>query len=159
MTPKRDTDNERIPAPEVLDGWLERYPWFTAARALRRRLTGRPDPYLALAESDRGLPSEPLTVDAGALLHLSADDIIDRFLQEKELRIVAREGDPEPDEEIRTEAELSEEEDLVTEELAEVYLHQGLKREALAIYKRLSLLNPEKSVYFVEIIDKLETNN
>ena len=58
-----------------------------------------------------------------------------------------------------TEAELSEEEDLVTEELAEVYLHQGLKREALAIYRRLSLLNPEKSVYFAKIIEKLETNN
>ena len=112
-----------------------------------------------MAESDRGLLPEPLKVNSEVLLHLSADDIIDRFLQEKELRIVARDGEPGPNEEIVTEAELSEEEDLVTEELAEVYLHQGLKREALAIYRRLSLLNPEKSVYFAKIIEKLETNN
>lgn len=144
---------------EVLAEWLECYPWFTAARVLRRRLTGEYDPHLAVAESDRGLLPEPLEVDAEVLLHLSADDIIDRFLQEKELRIVARDGEPGPNEEIVTEAELSEEEDLVTEELAEVYLHQGLKREALAIYRRLSLLNPEKSVYFAKIIEKLETNN
>lgn len=147
------------PSVEALDELLERYPWFTAARILRRRLTGNPDPYLALAESDRGIASELPEIDAEALLHLSPDEIIDRFLQEKDLRIVAREGEPEPNEEIVTEAALSEEEDLVTEELAEVYLGQGLKREALAIYRRLSLLNPEKSVYFAEIIEKLETNN
>lgn len=158
MNETKHTQNE-LPGPEVIGEWLERYPWFTAARMLRRSLTGRPDPHLSLTDNDRGLLPGPLEVDAEALLHLSADDIIDRFLQEKELRIVAREGEPEPSEEIVTEAELSEEEDLVTEELAEVYLHQGLKREALAIYRRLSLLNPEKSVYFAEIIEKLETNN
>ncbi len=158
MNETKHTENGR-PGIEVLAEWLERYPWVTAARVLRRGLTGEYDPHLAVAESDRGLLPEPLKVNSEVLLHLSADDIIDRFLQEKELRIVARDGEPGPNEEIVTEAELSEEEDLVTEELAEVYLHQGLKREALAIYRRLSLLNPEKSVYFAKIIEKLETNN
>ena len=69
---------------EVLAEWLERYPWFTAARVLRRRLTGEYDPHLAVAESDRGLLPEPLKVNSEVLLHLSADDIIDRFLQETE---------------------------------------------------------------------------
>lgn len=158
MNETKHTENGR-PGIEVLAEWLERYPWFTAARVLRRGLTGEYDPHLAVAESDRGLLPEPLKVNSEVLLHLSADDIIDRFLQEKELRIVARDGEPGPNEEIVTEAELSEEEDLVTEELAEVYLHQGLKREALAIYRRLSLLNPEKSVYFAKIIGQIETNN
>ena len=45
--------------------------------------------------------------------------------------------------------------DLVTEDLAEIYLAQGLCDEAIAIYRKLSLLNPEKSVYFASLIDKI----
>ena len=72
----------------------------------------------------------------------------------KELcRIVAEEG--EVVEEVRTEAELSGDDDLVTEDLAEIYLAQGLYDEAIAIYRKLSLLNPEKSVYFASLIDKI----
>ena len=58
-------------------------------------------------------------------------------------------------EEVRTEAELSGDDDLVTEDLAEIYLAQGLYDEAIAIYRKLSLLNPEKSVYFASLIDKI----
>ena len=68
-------------------------------------------------------------------------------------RIVAEEG--EVVEEVRTEAELSGDDDLVTEDLAEIYLAQGLCDEAIAIYRKLSLLNPEKSVYFASLIDKI----
>ncbi len=146
-----------MPTVKELDELLARYPWFTAARVLRCRLSGQQDPYMAVVEADRGIARELETVDTQALLRLSPDDIIDRFLSEKELRIVAEEGDI--DEEIVTEASLDDDDDLVTEELAEVYLNQGMKQQALAIYKRLSLLFPEKSVYFAEIIEKLETNN
>ena len=51
---------------------------------------------------------------------------------------------------------LDEEDEVVSEELAEIYLAQGLRDEALAIYRKLSLRNPEKSVYFAELIDKIE---
>ena len=78
---------------------------------------------------------------------------IDRFLKEGGHRIVAEEG--EVVEEVRTEAELSGDDDLVTEDLAEIYLAQGLCDEAIAIYRKLSLLNPEKSVYFASLIDKI----
>ena len=44
---------------------------------------------------------------------------------------------------------------LVTEELAEIYLAQGLCDEAVGIYRKLSLLYPEKSVYFAEIIGRI----
>jgi len=92
--------------------------------------------------------------DAEALMYLSTDDVIDRFLLTEDLRIVAEEGEPEGD--LRLEADLSEEDEVVSEELAEIYLAQGLKEEAKAIYRKLSLLNPEKSIYFAELIAKLE---
>ena len=56
-------------------------------------------------------------------------------------------------------ADFDDEDDLVTEELAEIYRQQGLNDEACAIYRKLSLRNPEKSVYFAELIGKLENNN
>ena len=88
---------------------------------------------------------------------MEADEIIDRFLREEHLRIVAEEGEPES--EVRTEADLTDEEDLVSEELAEIYLAQGLRAKAIDTYRKLSLLNPEKSVYFAELIGRIETNN
>ena len=101
------------------------------------------------------LEREP--VDAEALTFLTSEDIIDRFLREEHLRIVAEEGEPES--EVRTEADLTDEEDLVSEELAEIYLAQGLRAKAIDTYRKLSLLNPEKSVYFAELIGRIETNN
>ena len=101
----------------------------------------------------RLLPLGRFTVDREALCALSPADLIDRFLKEGGHRIVAEEG--EVVEEVRTEAELSGDDDLVTEDLAEIYLAQGLYDEAIAIYRKLSLLNPEKSVYFASLIDKI----
>lgn len=140
-----------------LDRLLEFSPWFTAARFWRQLQTGKGDSQLAWMSADRHWTASATPLDVEALLRLSSEDLIDRFLREKELRIVAEEG--EPTEEIVIEAELDEEDDLVSEDLAEVYLNQGLKQEALEIYRRLCLLNPEKSIYFAEIIQRLETNN
>ena len=96
-------------------------------------------------------------VDASALTQLSSEEIIDRFLQEEDLRIVAGEGEPE--EEVVLQPELDDDDEVVTEELAEIYLAQGLRDKSVAIYRKLSLRNPEKSVYFAELIGKLENNN
>ena len=102
--------------------------------------------------------SESLTGDGGydveAFRFLSTSDVIDKFLLTEDLRIVAEEG--EPDDELRLDAELDDEDELVSEDLAEIYLAQGLLEEAKAIYRKLSLLNPEKSIYFAELIAKLE---
>ncbi|HHH53682.1 MAG TPA: hypothetical protein ENK91_08500 [Bacteroidetes bacterium] len=45
---------------------------------------------------------------------------------------------------------------IVSEELAKIYLKQGLKKQAIEMYRKLILQNPEKSVYFAEILNKLE---
>ena len=70
--------------------------------------------------------------------------------------IVAGEGEPE--EEVVLQPELDDDDEVVTEELAEIYLAQGLRDKSVAIYRKLSLRNPEKSVYFAELIGKIENN-
>jgi ribosomal protein S30 len=44
---------------------------------------------------------------------------------------------------------------LVTEPLAELYVNQGKTEKAVELYKKLSLLNPEKKVYFASRIKEL----
>ncbi len=139
----------------ALDALVRRYEWFGPARVLRERSTGRSDARWALLapwRAESSLRAEP--IDASALLSVSSDELIDRFLEASDLRIVAGEG--EPVEEVRIAPDLSDNEELVSESLAEIYLAQGLFDKATAIYRKLSLLNPEKSVYFAELIDKIE---
>ena len=136
---------------------VSRYPWFGPVRAVCETLTGRCDPQLSVmapwrAESSLRRPE----IDAAALTHLTSEELIDRFLREEDLRSVGEEGGPEG--EVTTAPTLDEEEELVSEELAEIYLAQGLRERAAAIYRKLCLLNPEKSVYFAELIRKIENN-
>ena len=78
-------------------------------------------------------------------------------MQKENLRIAVDESADIKD--VIISAELDEEDDMVSEELAEVYLGQGLNDEAKEIYRKLSLLNPEKSIYFAKLIAKIESNN
>lgn len=90
--------------------------------------------------------------------HRSSDltlEVIDRFLAEEPKRMVPREGIPEGD--ISADS-VEEDDDMISEELAEIYRTQGLTERAKAIYTKLSLLYPEKSVYFAEIIDRINEN-
>lgn len=96
-------------------------------------------------------------IDIERLVRLTSEDIIDRFLSTEHHRIVAEEG--EPDAEIVVQAEFDDEDDCVSEELAEVYLAQGLKDMAKETYRKLSLVNPEKSIYFAGLIEKIDSNN
>ena len=97
------------------------------------------------------------SIDIKRLTKITSEDIIDKFLRADTLRIVAEEG--EVTQEIVVEATLDDEDDMVSEELAEIYLAQGLKDMAKETYRKLSLLNPEKSIYFAEIISKIDSNN
>ena len=114
-----------------------------------------------LSEQAQGLLQSPMLelkeVDIEQLTKITSSDIVDKFLRTEHHRIVAEDGEVE--QEVVTSAELDDEDDLVSEELAEVYLSQGLKDMAKETYRKLSLLNPEKSIYFAEIISKIESNN
>ena len=125
-----------------LDAVLEKYPWFSAAQQLKDSLEGAKLRY---------------DVDVEKIAEISEGEIINRFVRKNDYRIVAEDGDVEGD--VRTEADIDDEDDIVSEELAEIYLSQGLKCEAIAIYRKLSLLNSEKSVYFAEKIAQVEKNN
>ena len=147
-----------LPSADEAEALVGACPWFIPGRILLGIVTGEEDPRAALmapwrAESSLRMPA----VDVSVLDRLSSDEIIDRFLQEDNLRIVAREGEPE--EEVQISPELEDDDEVVSEELAEIYLAQGLRDRAAAIYRKLSLRNPEKSIYFAELIGKLENNN
>ena len=140
---------------EALERLCRRYPWFRPLCIEQQRRGGVPSAVVSVVAPWRVESSLVQgAVDAEQLLHLSTEDLIDRFLSEENLRIVAEEG--EVVNEVQTEAQLSDDEELVSEDLAEIYLAQGLRDEAKAIYRKLSLLNPEKSVYFAELIDRIE---
>ncbi len=129
-----------------LDELLRRCEWFTAAGRGGAPQLGVRDARLDAVAASRGagLLSLP-RVDGSVITAETPDDLIDRFLREEDLRIVVRNDQPESaSEQVRTEAELSDE---------------GLKDMAKETYRKLSLLNPEKSVYFAKIIGQIETNN
>jgi len=151
-------ETERLPAAAALDPLAARYGWFMPLRIARAKAAGESDALWEMLAPWRAQSSLcRIPVAAAEFTAFSSDDIIERFLCEEDLRIVAEEG--EPAEEVRTEARLDDDDELVSEELAEIYLAQGLRQEAAAIYRKLSLLNPEKSVYFAELIAKAENNN
>ena len=136
--------NEGVtPTAEELNELLARYPWYEAARECKSKID---NPLLSC-----------YAVDVEKLAEVSEGEIISRFLRKDDYRIVAEEGEVES--EVVTAAEIDEEDDLVSEELAEIYLAQGLRSEAIEIYRKLSLLNSEKSIYFAEKIENIQKNN
>lgn len=55
-------------------------------------------------------------------------------------------------------AESIEEKEVLTETWAEVLVKQGKTQNALEVYRKLSLLNPDKSAYFAARIEQLNVN-
>ncbi len=135
---------------------IDRFPWYIpAAIATWREGSGAMEPLARLYIENRPMvTSQLLSVDTTMLRCSAIDDVIDTFLSYDNLKIVAQEGDIEGNE-VCVDAEFEDIDDLVTEELAEIYLNQGFHDEAIAIYTKLSLLNSEKSVYFAKLISDI----
>ena len=134
---------------------LEQYPWWSALRlAVVRNSEGEIDDaatrLIAMLHPTATLRLEE--IDFESLRHVSEEDIIERFLKLDDYRIVAKDGD---DSDLAT-PEIEDDEELVSEEIAEIYEKQGLYAEAIATYRKLSLLNSEKSIYFARLISDIE---
>ena len=152
---KSYAENEPLEIPlEAVEGLMRSERWSVAEGNVK---TANVDANTLLEELLERPSVGEQSIDIERLMLVTADDIIDKFLRSEPRRIVAEEGDVTDD--IVTEPELDEDDEFVSEELAEVYLKQGLKAEAKETYRKLSLLNPEKSVYFAEIISKIDSNN
>ena len=134
---------------------LEQYPWWSALRlelvrnnaAKMEEATTR---LVAMLHPTATL--RPEEIDFEVLRHVSAEDIIERFLKLDDYRIVAKDGD---DSDLAA-PDMEEDDELVSEEIAEIYEKQGLYAEAIATYRKLSLLNSEKSIYFARLISDIE---
>ena len=94
----------------------EKYPWCTLLRAVEDNHT----PLQSLLASSRGVSALELAeIDVDSRAAVTSGQLIDRFLKMGDYRIVAEAGDDA--EEITTEANFDDEDDLVSEELAEIY--------------------------------------
>ena len=135
---------------------IERYPWWSEGHiALAREHEGEgalphTTALVAMLHPTALIPRRH--IDATRLTYLSHDDLIDRFLKRDEYRIVAEEGTADDLAVVNSDPE----EDMVSEDLAEIYANQGLYDEAIDIYRKLSLLNSEKSIYFAGLIATIE---
>ena len=135
---------------------LTRYPWFMTARIVRDQAKHKEDRLLNLHYFSCPMSSWALASNsAPESVTPSAEELIESFLQGGEHKIVPREGMSEDDAADAC-SKLDVEDDMVSEELAEIYLKQGHKELAKEIYGKLSLLYPKKSVYFAEIIDGID---
>lgn len=136
-----------------LKTFVTHFPWCSAAHlALARRgdNTDRRTHLVGVLHPTVLIAKKPVNIEQ--LTHLTADDVIDRFLHRDNYRI-SSEGDNEED---MSKVDIEAEDDMVSEDLAEIYEKQGLYCEAIATYRKLSLLNSEKSVYFARQIADIE---
>jgi hypothetical protein len=96
----------------------------------------------------------------------NGNPLIDNFLKNKP-GTIRRNSDEEGASKSESRADVAEKSDtendeLITETLAAIYLQQKNYEKALAGYKKLSLKYPEKSIYFatqIEEIEKLKNTN
>ncbi|MDR2466824.1 MAG: hypothetical protein LBD35_05470 [Prevotellaceae bacterium] len=89
--------------------------------------------------------------------HVSQDDIIAEFIKNSPNipKITPDEADEQPKIDL---ADADEPDDAASEVLADIYVAQGLYEKAIDCLERLSLLSPEKSIYFAHKIERIKKN-
>jgi hypothetical protein len=82
------------------------------------------------------------------------ENLIDQFILKQPKIVPADPKEPEPND-ISIDS-TSENQDLITDTLAKIYIKQGLYEKALLAYEKLSLKYPEKNIYFAAQIKKIK---
>jgi len=160
------------PVPDdrkMLEDVAAEFPWFIPGKILLISL------YRSMGEHEKcvklvnSLGLRPVFYPAPAALGKKVNyeeflrpatmDVISEFLTKDNLKIVA---DVKPDNAVPDLSDASAKDpgdEIISEKLAEIYLAQGMTDKAKTIYSKLSLKFPEKSIYFAEIIDKIDKEN
>ncbi|MEG1635732.1 MAG: hypothetical protein RR277_06205 [Rikenellaceae bacterium] len=150
---------------EFLSEVVESNPWFALSAALLiRDLTKAGDLKAAsmvkrdfalsfMANNYRGVMTVNATTNDSQCKTENTLDLIDSFLSKSIGRIIPNENAINQNYNIDNEPI---EEDIITEQFAKILLMQGHKERAIAIYKKLSLKFPEKSVYFANQLDQIK---
>lgn len=85
------------------------------------------------------------------------DSILDRFLRENPTISRPKADFYSPINMARQSVE--EDDEIVSETLAQIYVKQGLYKKAIGIYEKLGLLNPDKLTYFAALINHLKNTH
>ncbi len=83
---------------------------------------------------------------------LSKTEIIDKFIAENPQ--ISRPKKEFYDPMVVAQTSVIDQENIISETLATIYLNQGYIDKAISVYQKLSLKNPEKSVYFAKLIEE-----
>lgn len=103
-------------------------------------------------EKPETLPETPFSKPAA--------DLIDQFIRNAGTRTIRADLESSSKEDLSLDS-LREDDEMLTETLAKIYIQQGYYQKALQSYEKLSLKFPEKSIYFatqIEMIRELIKN-
>jgi hypothetical protein len=87
---------------------------------------------------------------------LKQQDIIDRFLKENPRISSRKEASAASEQQEIDDNSVAEDDELVSETLADILLKQGNNHKAMGIYEKLCLKYPEKSSYFAKKIEQIK---
>lgn len=97
-----------------------------------------------------------VTADGNNGEQSKATSLIDNFLKQESHRIVPRQPEISVKIEDKVKQSVSENEDLLTETLASIYIKQKHFQKAVNIFEKLRLKYPEKNTYFASRISEIE---
>ena len=112
-----------------------------------------------IREIERGKSGETAKTSELKDANRGSSDLIDKFIREQP--VISRNKVEFFDARKEAASSIVDQDNIVSETLANIYIDQGYSEKAINIYQKLSLKYPEKSIYFAALIKKAkeEHNN